>query len=191
MRRAGAQRSSWGSWRQGDWGSTMPGLQRAPPPQTFLRFLFLPVQAPLQHAHVGPEELVQAFVNKDPLASTRVEGPQTRCPCSDPPSPGRGRGADPPNTSRASFLATRARRPKQGAFRWTRGSLQRPLRGVQAGARCPGKLRRRWSGLWAKCAGRGPHTDFRAALPLQSPASRGPTGSNESERETVCLLPST
>lgn len=58
----------------------MPGLQRAPPPQTFLRLLFLPVQARLRH--IGPEEFVQAFVNKDPLASTKVEGPRTRCPCS-------------------------------------------------------------------------------------------------------------
>lgn len=66
----------------------MPGPQGASLPHTFpifpTPFLSL-VQERLQH--IGPEEFVQAFVNKDPLASTKVEGPWTDCPSSDPYSP--------------------------------------------------------------------------------------------------------
>lgn len=48
-------------------GSSLPTTSR-------FRFLFsLPVQERLRH--IGPEEFVQAFVNKDPLASTKVEDP--------------------------------------------------------------------------------------------------------------------
>lgn len=51
----------------------------------FLLFL-TPLLSPLQEQlrHIGPEEFVQAFVNKDPLASTKVEGPWTDCPGRDP-----------------------------------------------------------------------------------------------------------
>lgn len=44
--------------------------------------LLPPVQEWLRH--IGPEEFVQAFVNKDPLASTKVEGSWVDCPSSDP-----------------------------------------------------------------------------------------------------------
>lgn len=67
------------------------------PCQASSRHTFLPVQVRLQH--IGPEEFVQAFVNKDPLASTKVEGPCTGCPCSDPLSKGRGVGGTIPLTS--------------------------------------------------------------------------------------------
>ncbi|XP_053422560.1 ras-GEF domain-containing family member 1C isoform X2 [Nycticebus coucang] len=47
------------------------GAQQEDPPQTCppLRLFSLPLQERLRH--IGPEEFVQAFVNKDPLASTK------------------------------------------------------------------------------------------------------------------------
>ena len=61
------------------------GPCRAPSGHPFLLFL-TPVISLLQEQlrHIGPEEFVQAFVNKDPLASTKVEGPWTVCPGRDP-----------------------------------------------------------------------------------------------------------
>lgn len=64
------------------WEAGGPKEHRARPPSghiaphNFSQLLFsLSVQARLRH--IGPEEFVQAFVNKDPLASTKVDGPWT------------------------------------------------------------------------------------------------------------------
>lgn len=51
--------------------------QCVPPPQRVCLSFFsdsspLPMQERLRH--IGPEEFVQAFVNKDPLAGTKVKG---------------------------------------------------------------------------------------------------------------------
>lgn len=79
VRRAGVQRPSRGGLREPAGGHASPPMPCPAhgSPLSRLRF-FLLVQERLRH--IGPEEFVQAFVNKDPLASTKVEGPWTGRP---------------------------------------------------------------------------------------------------------------
>lgn len=64
-------------WAEGTCRRTCqpPNAMPCPWVRPFPTPLLLLVQERLRH--IGPEEFVQAFVNKDPLASTKVEGPWT------------------------------------------------------------------------------------------------------------------
>lgn len=80
-----SQRPSWGRLGAGRLREHHARPPAGTPSPDFLRLLFLPVQA--GRGHIRPEEFVQALMNKDPVASTKVESPWTRCPCSDPLPP--------------------------------------------------------------------------------------------------------